>query len=548
MKSNRRILALVTASIANVALALAGCTDATPPPASNNKTGTETSELTGPHADPNRKLTPVSHEITHDGKVRVTQLDVGNVEMNGFVAPVRGVLVTPEGAPEAGKAAPLILFSHLRAPNCADAMFAFPCKGKEEGTRFDQGMAYFGEALAERGYAVLIPDLTPLWVSGDESKPYSQKDMWTAIVKKLRDRIAAGASGSKDLGSDYKATIDFDQVGLVFHSRSAMMVDAAQHLFGKDKLMSAMGYGGSYNAKDITDIDPAGPDLPTFLVNGDEDGDVERAANWWLTEHVQQKRQTPIVSVQVPGYGHMFINRQLQTKEADDRKACSVIACPSSADHEKLLINSAIDWFDATIRGAETSIPLKTHAPIPATYAGTDVRWLVATQGENVTRIPASSFTGIPGKEATLCGHVDPMVPTERKDVCPEPENGVITPVSQLMHTTGAHADTHIDNAQEVALHILPAGHDAQGAGPIVTLTLTLANGQQWSKELSAIDPAAGKALASMKTEASNGEYLISTIRVPLPADVFKGVAVTGVSIESRGVPVEMRGVDVVGE
>lgn len=51
-----------------------------------------------------------------------------------------------------------------------------------------------------------------------------------------------------------------------------------------------------------------------------------------------------------------------------------------------------------------------------------------------------------------------------------------------------------------------------------------------------------------MKTEASNGEYLISTIRVPLPADVFKGVAVTGVSIESRGVPVEMRGVDVVGE
>lgn len=59
----------------------------------------------------------------------------------------------------------LTLLSFSALASCAGPS---TCPESTEQIRYDQGMTYLGKALAERGYAVLIPDLGTLWATPDE--------------------------------------------------------------------------------------------------------------------------------------------------------------------------------------------------------------------------------------------------------------------------------------------------------------------------------------------------------------------------------------------
>ena len=260
------------------------------------------------------------------------------------------------------------------------------------------------------------------------------------------------------LGLDLTDRLGLGTVGLLVHSRSALLIGPLQDLLGKGTLVSVLGYGAFYNSVDLEDFDPPARDLPSLYVNGDQDGDVGAAANWWITEHIQEKRTTPLLSAQAPGFGHMFINRALQDAEHDDRHGCEIEDCLSATDHEQLLTTVALDWFDATMREADTTLPLAPDAPLPGTIGEVPVRWLAATHGIQVEHLPISAFRPLAGKQASSCVHVNPMIPSDREDLCPEPDSGVITTVSQLLNLTGARAKTKVTGARMLALHLLLGG------------------------------------------------------------------------------------------
>lgn len=516
MRNMKSHLMLLTA----FALILAGCGSAERPPEATPSTQTTaaTAEPSGgPRADSGRRIASPDSRLNEDGTSVITSVDFGNVEVDGYVAPARGTLIAPTIT---HGPVPLIVVNHLRAPNCSDGTYAWPCPEGTEEIRFDGGMEYLGENLAREGYATLIPDLTPLWVSEDVSDPYSQADLAYQIVGALHSPLGSDVQGASQFyGMDLEGVIDLESVGIIAHSRAALTVPSTIEIFYPDHVISVLEYGAEADLEGA--FDPPASDIATLFVSGDEDGVVGNASNLWLAERIQEPRTTALVSMQVPGYGNMFINRELQSPEVDDREACAEAECPSAADHEALLAAVATDWFNATIFGAETEIPLDAHDPIPQQYAGMDVRWLVATHGRDVTAVPLTSFTAVDGHEAELCRHAaNPGQPA-----CPEPEEGTITTTSELLHLTGASADVEIENPLQLAVHVLPFS----GSASQLTVTLHLASGKTHTVTFDT-------ALAS-----SNGEHL--TIRTPLPLEV-RYETIVGVELESGSQPVEVRGVE----
>ncbi|MDP9805876.1 hypothetical protein J2S70_000458 [Trueperella bonasi] len=529
-------IAIATASL----LVLAGCSDSTTS-AEPTQTQSETEAanvLPGPMADPDREPAPLETRTNAAGTAQTSIVDFGNIDVDGYVAPVRGVLVVPTDIDEP---APLIVVNHLRAPNCSDDSFAWPCTNGSDERRFDLGMEYLGERLAEQGYATLIPDLTPVWVSDAEDEPYSQQEMWQQIVQTLDGQLASDIAGeSETFGLDIKGKIDSSKTGLVVHSRSVMIIPTAIDLFGEERLASVLGYGAAFNAEDLERIDPPLPDVPTLLLNGDDDGDVDRAANWWLTEHIQEPRTEALLSMQIPGYGHMFINRALQESELDDRIGCDERDCPDAKDHEDFLANATIEWINSTLSDMDTEIPISATDLIPDDFEGSQIRWLMATNTPNVTGVPLSDFTALKGETAQVCVHPDPMNPNPPANVCPEPEMGVITTRSEVLHLTGARADVNIEDATHLALHLLPFGTPQDGQRTELSVTLELASGAEHVLTFGDNNPA----LVSMASKSANGEYLISTIRTELPAEVASST-ITGIRLESNP-PVEVRAIDFV--
>lgn len=73
-------------------------------------------------------------------------VDSGDIDLGArrgqFRAPVRDVLVVPEKA----RNAPLVVFSHLRAPSCSGGeegdVVAYPCPRGTKERRLDHGMTY----------------------------------------------------------------------------------------------------------------------------------------------------------------------------------------------------------------------------------------------------------------------------------------------------------------------------------------------------------------------------------------------------------------------
>lgn len=498
-------------------------------------------EAEGPMAKADRRLAERSVTNSTDGKAVITDVDLGNTEVGGFRAPVRGVLVTPATMADQ---TPLVVVNHLRGPNCAEGVSAYPCPDGSEGLRLDRGMTYLGESLAAQGYAVLIPDLSGVWVGADITAPYDQRAMWKDAVGTLVDAIGSDAAGTTDVyGLPDVNKIARNQVGLVVHSRAGMIVDTAIDLFGSDAVRGVLAYGPAYDTYDPESFSPAPADVPYLAITGEQDLDVGPSANLWLSEYLAKLRTTPALTTSVPGLGHMLINRALAESGIDERTACDLVACPDAAEHERVLTTVATYWFNATMKDKPGPIPLDAELALPGQIAGVDARWLAHTPGETVTHLQPSDFTADEGGTATVCRHADPMNPEPADDACPEPETGVIQSASELNVLTGASASTSVTGVKTVNVHAMPTGSyaDQAGAGTLVSLTLTMAEGEPWTTNLDPMDPS----LRDRKTDNDNGVYRVGTIRVPIPDHVASGT-VTKVTVTSPSHPIELRGVDLV--
>lgn len=499
-------LRLTTALVLS-ALSLSAC--ASEIPAEPTSTAEESiPEPDGPHAPADRPLEPESTTVNAAGTAQITQLDLGNTTDNGYSAPIRGILITPTTE----KPAPLIVLSHLRAPNCGEHTFAFPCPNGETEHRYDHGMIYLGEALAEHGYATVIPDLGGIFSGGDVESPYSQKQMWKQAVGALVEKLPA-------------EKINRDTIGLFAHSRSGAFVDSAIELFGEGKLRSVYTYGPAYDTFDIAEISPAPADIPYFSLIGDADIDVGPSANLWIGHYLDQERTQPALVAQAPGLGHMLINRSAK----DERIGCEEMDCPDAAAHERILTESAVEWFDATLLGVKTTLPVINSNQLPEALAGVDARWLAATPNATY-RISAQQL-------GQVCHHADPMNPIKLPDACTEPERGVVQVLTGVTQTQESQVEVNIAQAQTMAIHLSPSGsYDTDNA---VTITLTLNTGEAIPIPL---DPKHA-ALRNRANAIENGSYTLGTIRIPLP-EVVRNATITKVEIAAPNHPIEVRGID----
>lgn len=475
-------------------------------------------------------------------RTTVTTVELGQTAVAGHTVPVRGVLVTPGDIKKLpAKSAPLIIVNHLRAPNCDNNKFAYPCAKNTSERRFDLGMRYYGEFLADHGYAVLIPDLGAAWVGEDTKEPYDQEKLWQKIVGKL----VAGLKSDSQKTSNYfrgaaTRAINSDQVGLFLHSRSASLVAAATELLGAQAIRTIFAYGPSYDTVEEATFSPAPPDIPYLAVTGDADADVEHSATMWLSRYVSIKNTVPIASVSVSGLGHNYINRTLSKAKIDDRIGCDLRDCPDARTHERVLTETSLAWFAnelATPKNQGSGLKLESYDNFATELSagpltGISARWLAL--GQNVTlKFKAADFSG--GKQ---CVFPEPMNPKLPKNSCKEPELGAIfmptaTPVAQFSDTITLNKplDTAVDH---IAVHLVRGDVDPQAK-----LHLTFANGVTHTVVLDANDPA----LQNRATAESNGDYLPGTVRVFSPEKQEKLVAVS-ISV-APGATLNVLGMDI---
>lgn len=495
----------------------------------------------GPHASATRTVAPVQ-ESRSDG-VRVIRFDLGNLELTDtpgqYVSPLRGSLVLPD-APGSHS---LVVVNHLRSFGCTGQAFAYPCPAGSQDIRLDQGMEYLGVALAKRGYAVLIPDLSPTLLAATSSSNYPMGAASAKVVTAQRDRL---------MREPYGASIASSPAALITHSRSGLFApeliaawrDSATPITSLLALAPAYDIGSTWS--------PAPPDIPYLGLYGSLDDDVPFMAATYLTHHLGSSRTAPAFAVQVPGYGHMFFNQALRND--DDRKSCSSGGCRTAAQHEELLVKAAASWVDAALRPDATApLPRAASGPLPTTLWGEPVAMVALTPGPHVSLLAGSegeaSAVAVAGGVSAVCRMMDPANPNRPADRCPEPgEATVLTqdiPLRHVVLNAGGsltyRPPTDPRPAAAVALHLSP--FDNQPGGHPLRLTFADAAGATCLVDLPGDHPV----LATRKTAADNGTYVVGTLRVPVCSGVDAAhLASLALSAPTGKADLLVRGVDVI--
>lgn len=512
-----------------------------PSQSTDGEAGDVLENMEGPLAAADRKI--ADRLVNEAGDAVSVDIDFGNVVDGQFAAPLRGLLVVPKPGSKADKkfadaGSPLVVISHLRAPACANGVFAYPCAPNVEEYRFDRGMAYYGKLLAEQGYTVVIPDVAGIFVGADVSHPYDQNAMWKQSVSKFVDSLKSDIAGSTDVfGVKDLPKVDFNNVGLLLHSRSGTVVEPALEVFGKDHVKSVFAYGPAYDTVELADISPLPADVPYLALVGEDDADVGASANLWLGHYLPTPRKTPAAVVAVPGLGHMFINQAAADAGTDDRRGCDLRHCPDAAEHQRVLKEVGLEWFNATLAGSSTVLPLQASAELPDKVAGLPARWL-AYSPKPLASVSVSEFKGTSEQSLQLCVNPDPMNPIEIANPCPEAEEGVVQILTQVGFLKDAAAEVSVSGARGLALHVAPVGTPVAAGAPL-EITLTLASGAVETVQVPASHPALRGRVGDGETEV----YQLGTVRLPLPDSVSKGV-VKRIQVKAPAHPVELKSVD----
>lgn len=474
----------------------------------------------GPHSPASR--VPAATTVSQAGSAIVSDFDLGDLEIGltpgSFRTPVRGVLVLPAATTAP---APLVVIAHLRTENCVGATFAYPCPSGD--LRHDRGMTWLGEALAARGYATLIPDLGPVFISGQSELGYDQRNATIGVLDQMRDALAA-PSASNTFQTPLVSRIDLSSAALFGHSRGGLFTTdiAAAWASGPTPITSVLTYGAAYDPP--TPSEPGSAfigDLPYLALLGDQDGDVGRAPAVWLTEHLTERRTTPAALAMVPGLGHNYINRTASSAHSDDRKSCSA-ACPDAAAHEAFLARAAVDWLDATVR--HMASPLSSladpTAPPPGQVGGLPARWVAVTPTSTVLfsadHGPAPTASG--GASARLCRLYDPQDPARPDRRCPDQDLADLAAASNVglirLPPGGSVSIPVVGRARTVVLQLAPALDRSDASGTALKVGF-IVDGQS-----AVVDVPADGTLLNRSTPDMNGSYLVGAVRVAVPASI----------------------------
>lgn len=358
----------------------------------------------GPHAPADREVAE-PEAIASPDLTRV-RFDLGNLEVGPetrpgeLVAPLRGTLTVPHAA---GATLPLVVLGHLRFATCEDQSFRYPCPDGAS-VRYDAGMDYLADAIASEGYAVLAPDLAPVFVGQDVHGAYDQQQAWTETV---RAQLAAldGAAADVDAAAalhggvdEVRAAIgvlDTSRLDWVVHSRSGKLVGPAAESLAPERTTRSIVYLASAHDLGTEDepLDPPPLDVPSLGIVGSADGDVAGQAAHWAAAHHDRDRATPLAVGTVAAFGHNGFNQA--SAPVEDRPGCTEepasAACPGEEESRALATQTVVEWLGAVTTGDLPEFMVDAATEPPSTWAGVPAQWFVHTSGPRQVLVTADA-------------------------------------------------------------------------------------------------------------------------------------------------------------
>lgn len=489
-EADRKRPRLVKAGLLVILLTvLAGCAapDDSPSPSPSPSSGDLAAIADdGPKAPVDREIVPPEVR-TRNGVTRV-RFDLGNVAIGDppqpeeFMSPLRGTLTLP--ARSSSTRARLIVIGHLRAATCADASFRFPCGGADS-IRYDAGMDYLAEKLAAQGYAVLAPDLAPVFVGQLARRgSYDQTRAWRRVVLDQVESLSRAADQSEArkrlVGSDSEAdarvrAVDTSSILWIAHSRSGMMIRAAAEEAAKagittrGALYLATAHDVGNNEGESLDDPPL--DVPSLGIVGGRDRDVPSDSVQWAAAHFGVDRRSPLAVATVGSFGHTQFNAAPEL--ADDRPDCgskpASPSCPSGEEARAMMITTAVGWAKAVDDASFPSFMTDAATAVPSEWLGYRADWFVHTLAPrrvlvDAAQEPAARALKTEDASVQRCRIVDLMEPVapgatscpDDSDVAARPGGPYLLadwkPGGTLSVSTGQPSTA----ARTVVLHLMP--------------------------------------------------------------------------------------------
>ncbi len=300
---------------------------------------------------------------------------------------LNGTLAIPPGSGPF----PIVLLLHGRHPGChfqdTRAPSPWPCPAGAE-TRFDQGLAYLAQALAESGYLAVAPNLNGAYANAYGATSDNRNDVTDARLQQIiaahwQALTAATAGESDSFPVSLRGEIDLSRVALIGHSRGG---GAAVSMVGQQSRLFSQAEPGAVRALLLVSPTPSRaiathpaayqlPDIPTSIVVGGCDRDIYDLSSLFYFETANRDftRQTPVVALLLPGANHNFFNPSIAEddyyRQPDHPALCNPQQSAlrlSRVDQEDFLVQYARDFLAHTLGNPRQSDRSKLlHALAP---------------------------------------------------------------------------------------------------------------------------------------------------------------------------------------
>ena len=255
------------------------------------------------------------------GEVTIVQADLApDSRFREMPVSLRGVLAVPEGEGPF----PVALVIHGSYPFCTspnpvdDEVDIYPCP-PEGDLRQYEGFTYLAEALAERGYVAVVPDLSAEFNNGFGFAPFAERT--TQLIEAHLDAVATGTG----FDADVAGRADLSQLVLAGHSRGGPL--AVRYITDKD-IATRTASALALLTPAFLETKPKIPSvMPTALVVAQCDGDVgTRQPLKYRDKQLKPLRRTLTTYYTIPGGTHNGFSTQLGSDPSSPCKDADLLA------------------------------------------------------------------------------------------------------------------------------------------------------------------------------------------------------------------------------
>ena len=424
---------------------------------------------------------------------RVQRYDLGDisltqsgVEVDTLPLALTGAIALPPGAAPV----PWVIVLHGRHAGChfqPGGISHWPCTPEP---RFDLGLAYLAQALAEAGYGVIIPNLNAAFTETYGATVDNRNELADQRSGQIIDahltRLAQAHRGDA-VGFDLPLTgrVDLARLALVGHSMGggAAALSATRRAAAGESIATGLGPIAALVLVSPTRSYPiaqrpeayALPDVPTVVLAGGCDRDIFDLSSLYYVETArQQPRTTPVLGLLLPGANHNFFNAAVAEDDYYRRPNNGPLCNPQrSRDRlsrvaQETFLSQYTQAFLRTVWSADgaaalADVGMAPHRAAPAELFGQSVLTALvppAAQRHTVFQAEdAVATTPTAGLKATLCESLTDCQPSPR----PYP-----------------HFPTLLALEWEAATASLPLPLDSVNVSQFTSLDLRLASDPAW--------------------------------------------------------------------